>query len=190
MSGRSQQRPRTSVMSPVLRSLHGHAVDAAYRVYWEAFEWLKRNGVRQWLVPTPRGVSARAQKRGDNFGLFVGNELAVVFSLRHEANPHWREELGTARRWWLSTLATAERFRGRKLGERAVEEAWVLAQVKGAGALFLDCVDARGFLPAFYRRLGYSDLARKIITYPSGNSFPMVLMRKTASGAAPAKAAA
>ena len=188
MGGRA--RPRPSVGSPVLRALHGREVDAAYRVYGEAFEWLKRNGVRQWLVPIPRGVYAQMQKHGDNVGLFVGKELAVVLSLRHEASPYWREELGDERRWWLSTLATAERFRGRKLGERAVEEAWVLAQVKGAGALFLDYVDARGFLPAFYRRLGYSDLARKIITYPSGNSFPMVLMRKTASGAAPTAASA
>lgn len=177
-------------MSLLLRTLHGHEVDAAYRVYLEAFEWLKRNGIRQWLVPIPRGVYAQAQERGENLGLFVGNELAVALSLRQEASPYWREELGEERRWWLSTLATAERFRGKNLGRRAVEEAWVLAQVNGASALYLDCVDARGFLPAFYRRLGYSELARKTITYPSGNSFPMVLMRKTAPGAATASASA
>jgi hypothetical protein len=39
-------------------------------------------------------------------------------------------------------------------------------------------VDEKGFLPLYYGNLGYSVVARQEITYPSGNTFPMVLMRK------------
>jgi hypothetical protein len=53
------------------------------------------------------------------------------------------------------------------------------AMIRDAGAseVFLDCVDT-GFLPRYYLSLGYEVLAQKDITYPSGNTFPMVLMKK------------
>ncbi len=49
----------------------------------------------------------------------------------------------------------------------------------GASAVFLDCVDG-GFLPGYYGGLRYAVLARKDITYPSGNLFPVALMSKEA----------
>jgi ribosomal protein S18 acetylase RimI-like enzyme len=45
-------------------------------------------------------------------------------------------------------------------------------------AVYLDCVDVAGFLPAFYERLGFAKVVERDIAYSSGNRFPMVLMRK------------
>jgi ribosomal protein S18 acetylase RimI-like enzyme len=75
-------------------------------------------------------------------------------------------------------LATAQNFRGRRLGEVAVRMACEHLVIAGVNVVHLDCVDVDGFLPAFYERLGFVKVAERNITYPSGNSFPMVLMRK------------
>jgi len=48
----------------------------------------------------------------------------------------------------------------------------------GVRDVYLDCVDAGGFLPAFYERLGFAKVCERSITYSSGNTFPMVLMKK------------
>ena len=77
----------------------------------------------------------------------------------------------------MSTLATAPSFGGKKLGEKAVTEALALLDAKGVEEVYLDCVDEGDFLPSFYQKLGFSVLARKNITYPSGHAFPMVLMK-------------
>jgi hypothetical protein len=53
----------------------------------------------------------------------------------------------------------------------------------GVHDLYLDCVDVAGFLPAFYARLGFTKIAERSTTYPTGNRFSMVLMRRESNDA-------
>jgi ribosomal protein S18 acetylase RimI-like enzyme len=64
------------------------------------------------------------------------------------------------------------------IGRKVVRAAEDYIRTLNGEEVFLDCVDEKGFLPLYYGSLGYSVVARQEITYPSGNTFPMVLMRK------------
>lgn len=162
---------------PFLRGLRIDEVEAAYAIYLEACTWLKEKGVKQWLSPKPKTVFEARQRQGENYGLFLGTDLVAIATLSYETHECWKEELGAAMRWWLHTLAIAPRYRRRRLGEEAVAAAESFLHSKEASELFLDC-GADGILPAYYGKLGYDALANKAITYPSGNTYPIVLMRK------------
>jgi ribosomal protein S18 acetylase RimI-like enzyme len=163
-------------LRPSLRGLRDDEVGYAYEIYLQACAWLKGKGVRQWLTPKPRATFDERQERGENFGLFLGSDLAAIVTLSLEVHEHWRGELGGEGRWWLHTLAVAPGFRGRRLGGEAVAAAASLLRSKGALELLLDC-GADGILPGYYGRLGFHALANKAITYPSGNTYPIALMR-------------
>ena len=52
---------------------------------------------------------------------------------------------------------------------------------QGGHAVWLHCVnDAEHaeVIPSYYGRLGFDEVLRTEVTYPSGNAFPMVVMRK------------
>jgi ribosomal protein S18 acetylase RimI-like enzyme len=168
-----------TAMVSLFRGIQSVEVDEAYHIYMGAFDWLKAKGVRQWLVPISKDKYLNRQQNGENFGLFMGGRVAAIVSLAWEVSPFWQKEVGAVAHWWLSMLAVATEFRGVKIGEKTVLEAENWLRGKGATEMFLDCVDERGFLPSFYKRLGFYEVFRKSITYPSGNTFPMVLMRKT-----------
>jgi [ribosomal protein S5]-alanine N-acetyltransferase len=74
--------------------------------------------------------------------------------LRHD----WRSEIATRDSVWLSTLATANRFRGRGLGRQAVIQA---AQRQPGRNVYLDCKP--GWLVQFYESLGFVALCQKRI---------------------------
>jgi hypothetical protein len=150
---------------PFLRGLRIDEVEAAYAIYLEACTWLKEKGVKQWLSPKPKTVFVARQRQGENYGLFLGTDLVAIATLSFETHECWKEELGAAMR------------RRRRLGEETVAAAESFLHSKEASELFLDC-GADGILPAYYGKLGYDALANKAITYPSGNTYPIVLMRK------------
>jgi len=168
--------PKQSI--PVLRQLASSEADFGYAVYLAAFRWLNDKGIRQWLVPQRRDIFDSRQKRSENYGLFIGEALAVVLSLVQGTPAEWANVIPERETWWLHNLATAQNFRGRKLGEVTVKMACEYLVKAGVNAVYLDCVDVADFLPAFYKRLGFAKIAERNIAYPSGNSFPMVLMRK------------
>ena len=158
------------------RPLRADEVDAAYAVYLEACAWLRRQQIRLWLQPLPPEKFKERQVHGELFGLFAGRELAVTLAIVNEVPAHWRDELGDEPCWWLSTIATAVECKGRRLGERAVAEATAWLARKGATEVLLDC--ALGFLPRFYQRCGFSALIEKDVAFPSGNNYPLVLMKR------------
>jgi GNAT superfamily N-acetyltransferase len=162
---------------PSLRALRDDEVDAAYEIYLQTCAWLQQKGVKQWLVPKPRTTFGARQDRGENYGFFLAADLVAIVSLGFEIHPHWEEQLGAEKRWWLHTLAVAPQTRGRRLGVETVSSAVSLLRAKGATELFLDC-DAKGILPVYYGKLGFEAVAEKGICFPSGNTFPIVLMRK------------
>ena len=163
---------------PVLRQLAASESELGYSVYMEAFRWLNAKGIRQWLVPLRRDIYDSRQKHGENFGLFIGTDLAVVLSLVQDTPAEWTDRISERGTWWLDNLATAQPFRGRRLSAVAVGMAGEHLARLGVRDVYLDCVDAGGFLPAFYERLGFAKVCERSITYSSGNTFPMVLMKK------------
>jgi ribosomal protein S18 acetylase RimI-like enzyme len=153
-------------------------IDDAYGIYREVFDWLRGKGVRQWLRPLSREVFAKHQRSGELFAYHVHNSPAAVVTLAFEKNSHWSEKIGEGRHWWISALAVSRAYRGAEVGTRVMRQSEALMQSAGASEAFLDCVDA-GFLPGYYIRLGYEEFGRKDIRYPSGNTYPMVLMKKS-----------
>ncbi len=171
------RRPSPGTVKLCLRPIAPAEVGGAHAVYMGVFAWLAEKGIRQWLRPVEVETFTARQARGELLGCFAGPELAAVVTLGFEASPHWTEAMGGDRQWWIKSLAVSPRFRGAGIGAYAMGECEWTASNAGAKAVYLDCVDA-GFLPGYYSRAGYEEVARKEITYPSGNSFPMVLMRK------------
>ena len=163
---------------PVLRRLAANESDLGYSIYMEAFRWLNAKGIRQWLVPLRRDIYENRQEHGENLGLFIGEDLAVVLSVVRGTPAEWADCISEQGTWWLQNVATAQAFRGRELGEVAVGMAGQHLAQLGVRDVYLDCTDVRGFLPAFYERLGFAKLCERSITYSSGNTFPMVLMKK------------
>jgi RimJ/RimL family protein N-acetyltransferase/ribosomal protein S18 acetylase RimI-like enzyme len=169
---------------------------AGYQVICETVDWLRGKGIDQWRKPLPREVYAARQERGENFGLFVAGELAVIVSLVNGVTEYWRETVegrapsrpsaDTARPrrsvalqttetpLWLCTLATATKFRGHDLGRQVVTEA--VRHCRGR-EIYLDCKP--GWLVEFYESLGFVVLEQKTMTLDHGPCGPIdaVLMR-------------
>lgn len=164
-------------MKADFRQLAANEVATAHELYLDVVEWLKAKGIRQWLRPLTLEEFRGRQARGELFGVFEAGRLVATVSLAFEEDDDWDRFLGAAKRWWLKTLAVARTSEGRHVGEltmRACERHLALARAK---EVYLECVDT-GFLPAYYERLGYEVLQRADITYSSGNTFPVALMRK------------
>ncbi|SRR6266568_8424743 len=174
----------------IFRRLQASESDLGYSIYLGAFRWLNAKGIRQWLAPLPRSVYDGRQGLGENYGLFMDGHLAVVLSLVCGAPHEWADIVAEDHTWWLQNLATAEGFRGKRLGEVAVRLAVQHLLRECVREVYLDCVDVRGFLPGFYQNLGFAKVCERNITYPSENSYPMVLMQRNLNEAWPNRDAA
>ena len=148
-------------MSNVFRQLTPAEEAAGYQIICETVDWLRTKGIDQWRRPLPREVYAARQERGENFGLFVDGELAVILSLLNGVpEKYWRNEVTARDSLWLSTLATANRFRGRGLGRQAVIQA---SHREPGRNVYLDCKP--GWVVQFYESLGFVALYQKRIDY-------------------------
>ena len=101
------------------------------------------------------GCYRERQERGENHGLFAGDELAGVVSLSTEVPGRWPDlQPGEGFRW-LSTMAVSRRPGARGTGAQllAGAEAWVASL--GVAAMYLDCVEGNGYLASFYSGAGY-----------------------------------
>lgn len=164
-------------MTECFRPVAASEISEAHAVYLEVFKWLNAKGIRQWVRALPHQVFIDRQRRGELFAQHIDGRLAAVVTLVREGISYWEAEIGKDQRWWIKSLAVAREHRSAGVGGRVMQESETFVSNTGAVTVFLDCVDM-GFLPGYYLRLGYEELGRKEITYPSGNTFPMVLMRK------------
>jgi ribosomal protein S18 acetylase RimI-like enzyme len=170
------------MLSAYLRRLQDEEFDQAYNIYLDAFEWLKLKGVRQWLVPISRTTYQERHLRGENFGYFISGKLCAIVTIANMPMKYWTTQLGDVPRWWISMLTVSASRRGMSIGREVVRAVEEYVHTLNGEEIFLDCVDEKGFLPLYYASLGYSVVARQEITYPSGNTFPMALMRKEIAG--------
>ncbi len=164
-------------MSTLFRRLCPEEVNDAHATYIGVYEWLNAKGIRQWLQALSKETFARRERDGQLFTLNIDERIAAVVTLAFETNADWVEAIGAKGRWWIKTLAVVRARRGAGVGPRVMRECESLVRAAGASDVFLDCVDT-GYLPRYYTDLDYEVLAQKEITYPSGYTFPMVLMKK------------
>lgn len=161
-----------------LRPVTVAEIGQAYYVYLEVVEWLKAKGVRQWLRALPEDTFQERQARGELFATHQENRITAIVTVAFERDPDWPEVVGSGRNWWIKTLAVSRAFAGQDLGAQVMKASDIHLTQSGAHEVYLECVDYC-FLPDYYARLGYGVLKRKTITYPSGNTFPVALMRKS-----------
>lgn len=160
-----------------LRAVPATAVADAYALYLEVFTWLNAKRVRQWLRAIPLEEFAERQARGELFAWHRGPAMAAIVTLAREKDADWDPIIGAAERWWLKTLAVGRAHAGQDLGAQVLAASERHLAAIGATDVHLECVDT-GFLPDYYARFGYTVVHRANITYPSGNTFPVCLMRK------------
>ncbi len=160
------------------RPVTSEEIDATHALYLEVFDWLKAKGVRQWLRAVPREEFQERQARGELFALFFADRMAAIASVAFEADTDWLKYISPDQRWWIKTLAVTRQHGGRALGELVIRKCEGHVARAGGTEAWLECVDT-GFLPGYYARLGYEVVQHAEITYPSGNTFPVALMRKT-----------
>ena len=156
-------------------------VSVAHALYNRTFDWLTTKGVRQWLLRLDEATFAKRQLAGEAFAIHIDGVLAGCVFVPFETLGYYGDELKTAPRWWMHTLAIDRAFAGRGVGELAVAAVCDLARERGGDSVWLHCVNDANHaevISLYYARLGFDEVMRAEVTYPSGNAFPMVVMRK------------
>ncbi len=143
----------------VFRPLTDAEEDAGYQIICDTVEWLRSKDIDLWRTPLPREVYAARHQRGENYGLFADGKLAAIVSLVRGAPQQWAEELPDRQIMWMSTLTTANAFRGLGLGRQTVEQAISCLADRDDKILYLDCKP--GFLTEFYSGVGFEEVTRK-----------------------------
>jgi len=169
-------------MHVALTPLATQDAPAAHAIYNRTFDWLAAKGVRQWLLRLDAATFVKRQTGGEAFAIHADGELAGCVFVPFETIACYGHELKATPRWWMHTLVIDRAFAGRGLGEQAVAAVCDLARERGGDSVWLHCVNDRNHadvIPRYYARLGFHEVLRMDVTYASGNSFPMVLMRKT-----------
>lgn len=163
--------------SIVFRQTNSNEFETAYRVICETFDWLKEKNIKQWTEPYPKPEYERRQLNGENYAFFADEAIAVVLSIICDYADNWLEEIKINKKiYWLCTIATSNQHRGREFGRRAITEAVNLMKSRNVNQLYLDCVWENGFLPEYYKSLGFQLINRKVIDWPKCGPQEMALM--------------
>ena len=170
-----------SFMQITLSPLTVSDVSAARAIYNRTFDWLTAKGVRQWLLRLDEATFIKRQAAGDAFAIHVDGVLAGCVFVPFETLGYYGAELMNVPRWWMHTLVIDRAFAGRAVGKLVVAAVCDLVRERGGDWLWLHCVNDANHaevIPSYYARLGFDEELRTEVTYPSGNAFPMVVMRK------------
>ena len=168
-------------MQFTLSPLAASDVSAAHAIYNRTFDWLTTKGVRQWLLRLDDAAFAKRQAAGEAFAIHVDGSLAGCVFVPFETIGYYGDELNAVPRWWMHTLVIDRVFAGLGLGELAVAAVCDLVRERGGDSVWLHCVNDANhaeLIPSYYARLGFDEVMRAQVTYPSGNAFRMVVMRK------------
>ena len=157
-------------------------VATAHAIYNRTFDWLTAKGVRQWLLRLDEATFAKRQSAGEAFAIHVDRALAGCVFVPFETLRYYGGEYKAVPRWWMHTLVIDREFAERGVGEQAVAAVCDLVRERGGDSVWLHCVNDANHaevIPKYYARLGFEEVLRTEVTYPSGNAFPMVVMRRT-----------
>ena len=156
-------------------------VSTSHAIYNQTFDWLTTKGVRQWLLRLDEATFVKRQAAGEGFAIHLDGVLAGCVFVPFETLGYYGDEFKTAPRWWMHTLVIDRAFAGRRVGELTVAAVCDLVRQRGGHSVWLHCVNDANHaevIPLYYARLGFKEVLRTEVTYPSGNAFPMVVMRK------------
>jgi ribosomal protein S18 acetylase RimI-like enzyme len=133
------------------------------------------------LLRLEEAAFARRQIASEAFAIHVDGALAGCVFVPFETIAYYGDELKATPHWWMHTLVIDRAFAGRGVGEQAVAAVCDLVRSRGGDSAWLHCVNDANHaevIPSYYARLGFDEVLRTEVTYPSGNAFPMVVMRK------------
>ena len=168
-------------MQTTLSPLAYEDIPAAHAIYNRTFDWLTAKGVRQWLLRLDEATFVARQAAGEALAVCVDGVLAGCVFVPFETLAYYGDEIKATPRWWMHTLVIDRAFAGQGAGARAVAAVGDWVRELGGQAVWLHCVnDAKHaeVMPSYYGRLGFDEVLRTEVAYPSGNAFPMVVMRK------------
>lgn len=159
-----------------LRGLVAADFEAAYMIVREAAMWLRERDLPTWLVP--QDIYRQRHLRGENYGLFMGNDLRAVVTLTTYRPGSWAQYLPETEFIWLATLASLRQCKGQNLGRVLLAQAETFVQQQGIYSIYLDCYYSRGLLPHYYEQAGYHWIARQDLIFEDGSAHDSVLMYK------------
>jgi hypothetical protein len=89
---------------------------AAYNIVKQSVARLLINQLPAWLMPY--NIYEQGQAKGENYGLFLEQQLGAVITLSTSHHPQgWTEYLPETDFIWLGTLCVADQFRGQGKGD-------------------------------------------------------------------------
>lgn len=171
----------TFAMQFTFSPMSASEVSPAHALYNRSFDWLAARGVRQWLLRLDEATFSKRQAAGEAFIFYVDGALAGCAFLPFETLPYYGDALRTTPHWWMHTLIVDRAFAGRGVGRMAVAAVRDRVRAHRGDALWLHCVNDANHaevMPQYYAALEFAEVLRAELTYPSGNAFPMVVMRK------------
>lgn len=160
--------------------LKAEDIDEAYSIICSRVQYLLSKNIRQYLEPyPPKELFIERQKNAYNFGLYDKNELtAIVSAIPNYVPDGWIEHAPRIDFAWITTLFSSEKHRGKNLGYTTMKEVENYLLPKKIYFLLLDCyVNDGEYLVSYYRNIGYKEVVRKDICYPT-HAFTAALMSK------------
>ena len=153
----------------IFRNINDSELDQAYNIVCETVEWLQSKNIKQWIGPIPFEIYKKRQIKKENYGLFHDGILKVVVSIVFESISMWNDKIGSDKNWWIHTLATSNQYRGKKFGRILIQKAIKYLVAQNIENFYLDCMYGNGFLPNFYRWLGFQQILSRKIAIEKGS---------------------
>lgn len=160
------------------RNIKDSELEYAYKIHCELVEKMLSKGIKQWLRPIDYEKLVDRQKKGENYGLFINDKLAVFLSITQRYDYHeWSYIMTEPGTYWLNTVSVNVNNREKGLGRLAIAYVFEYLKKIDISELYLDCVINDGFLVNYYKNLGFEVLSETVTEYRSG-VFSLALMRK------------
>ncbi len=147
----------------------------------DVFAWLTKKGVRQWVVPLTLDQFRERHQRDELLGIYAGEWMIGSVIVAEETIPYYGEPYASTPRWWMHTLNIDRKCAGEGVGPIIVEKVCEHVRRQRGRDLWLHCVDDPNFagvMPNYYAAQRFKEIMRTPVAYPSGNTFPMVLMMR------------
>jgi GNAT superfamily N-acetyltransferase len=153
----------------IFRNINDSELNQAYSIICETVEWLNSKEIKQWIGPIPIEIYKKRQIKNENYGLFHDGILKVVLSIVFESISMWNDQIGNDKNWWIHTLATSNHYRGKNFGRIGIQKAIKYLLDKSVEVFYLDCIEGNGFLPEFYRKLGFKQILNRKMVIEKGS---------------------
>ena len=154
-------------------------VENAYEIIRRRFDYLEKKGIKQYLAPyPPYETFKKRQEDGLNFGLYISGKLNGIVTLMNSFPDEWEEIRLNGRFLWICSLFTSKEARGQNIGSVLIDKVEEYAKSMSFDFLILDCyINETGFLVQYYKKLGFKEIKRKEVIYPSRSFFAAFMLK-------------